>query len=74
MKKVWSNYKQTIILVVALIIGAIVGLVFGEKVFIGKNINENWHVELFTLHFSNGNFTPANEGFNFAGLSIGYKF
>jgi len=49
-------------------------LVFGEKVFIGKNINENWHVELFTLHFSNGNFTPANEGFNFAGLSVGYKF
>lgn len=49
-------------------------LVFGEKVFIGKNINEDWHVELFTIHFSNGNFTPANEGFNFAGLSIGYKF
>ena len=49
-------------------------LVFGEKVFIGKNIDEDWHVELFTIHFSNGNFTPANEGFNFAGLSIGYKF
>lgn len=49
-------------------------LVFGEKVFIGKNINDNWHVELFTIHFSNGNFTPKNEGFNFAGLSIGYKF
>lgn len=49
-------------------------LVFGEKVFIGKNINENWHAELFTIHFSNGNFTPANEGFNFAGLSVGYKF
>ena len=49
-------------------------LVFGEKVFIGKNIDENWHVELFTIHFSNGNFTPANEGFNFAGLSVGYKF
>ena len=49
-------------------------LVFGEKVFIGKNISDNWHIELFTIHFSNGNFTPANEGFNFAGLSIGYKF
>lgn len=49
-------------------------LVFGEKVFIGKNIADNWHVELFTIHFSNGNFTPMNEGFNFAGLSIGYKF
>ena len=49
-------------------------LVFGEKVFIGKNIADNWHIELFTIHFSNGNFTPKNEGFNFAGLSIGYRF
>ena len=49
-------------------------LVFGEKVFIGKNINENWNFEIFTIHFSNGNFTPLNEGFNFAGVSIGYKF
>lgn len=49
-------------------------LVFGEKFFIGKNINDNWNIELFTIHFSNGNFTPANEGFNFAGLGIMYKF
>lgn len=31
MKKIWSNYKQTIILLCSLIIGAIVGLIFGEK-------------------------------------------
>ena len=31
MKKVWKNYKQTIILLMALVIGAVVGLVFGEK-------------------------------------------
>ena len=49
-------------------------LVFGEKVFIGKNLNENWNFELYTIHFSNGNFTPANEGFNFAGIGVGYKF
>jgi len=49
-------------------------LVFGEKFFIGKNISNNWHAEIFTIHFSNGNFTPKNEGFNFAGLSIGYSF
>ncbi len=49
-------------------------LVFGEKFFIGKNINDNWHIELFTIHFSNGNFTPVNLGFNFAGLAVGYKF
>lgn len=49
-------------------------LVFGEKFFIGKNISDRWNLELFTIHFSNGNFTPANEGFNFAGLGFGYKF
>ena len=49
-------------------------LVFGEKFFIGKNIKDNWHLEFFTIHFSNGNFTPINEGFNFAGFSVGYKF
>ncbi len=49
-------------------------LVFKEKVFIGKNISDNWFIELFTVHFSNGNFTPRNEGFNFAGLAFGYRF
>lgn len=49
-------------------------LVFGEKVFIGKNFGDNWHAEIYTIHFSNGNFTYANEGFNFAGFGIGYKF
>ena len=49
-------------------------LVFQEKVFIGKNFAENWNFEIFTVHFSNGNFTAANEGFNFVGLGVGYKF
>ncbi len=40
-------------------------LVFGEKVFIGKNISDNWFAEIFTIHFSNG---------NFAGISFGYRF
>lgn len=31
MKKVWKNYKMTILLVGGLVLGAIVGLVFGEK-------------------------------------------
>ena len=30
MAKIWKTYKQTIILIVALIIGAIVGIVFKE--------------------------------------------
>ena len=49
-------------------------LVFQEKFFIGKNISDNWHAEIFTIHYSNGNFTTRNEGFNFAGMSIGYRF
>ena len=49
-------------------------LVFAEKVFIGKNLDDDWRLELYTIHFSNGNFTPANEGFNFAGIGVGYKF
>jgi len=31
MKKIWENYKSTIILLVAMIVGAIIGLVAGEK-------------------------------------------
>ena len=31
MKKIWSNYKQTIILLASIIIGAIVGLMWGKK-------------------------------------------
>lgn len=40
MKKVWLNYKQTIILLVAIIIGAIVGFIFKEKVVILKPLGD----------------------------------
>jgi len=49
-------------------------LVFGEKFFIGAHISEHTRIEVFTLHFSNGDFTETNLGFNFAGMSIGYSF
>ncbi|MBR5904688.1 MAG: acyloxyacyl hydrolase [Alphaproteobacteria bacterium] len=49
-------------------------LVFGEKVFLGKNISDNWHLEFYTIHFSNGDFTPVNKGFNFFGFGAGYRF
>ena len=49
-------------------------LVFKEKFFIGKTFADNWNVEIATIHFLNGNFTPVNEGFNFVGMSIGYRF
>ena len=31
MKKIWKNYKQTIALILSLIIGAIIGIIMGEK-------------------------------------------
>lgn len=40
MKKIWKNYKQTIILVVAIIIGAIAGLIFKEKAAIVKPLGD----------------------------------
>lgn len=49
-------------------------LVFGEKFFIGKNISDNLRTEFFTMHFSNGDFTELNRGFNFTGLSMNYSF
>lgn len=36
MKKIWLNYKQTIILLAAIIIGAVVGFIFKEKVVVLK--------------------------------------
>lgn len=49
-------------------------LMFGEKIFMGMRLSDKWRAEIFTLHFSNGNFTPVNNGFNFAGLAINYSF
>ncbi len=49
-------------------------LFFGAKIFIGKNISEHWRGELFTVHFSNGDFTPVNHGFNFVGIGVNYGF
>ena len=49
-------------------------LVFGERVFIGKNITPKFRTEFFTLHFSNGDFTEPNHGFNFAGIGFNFSF
>ena len=49
-------------------------LFFGEKVFIGKKFSEHWRGEVFTLHFSNGDLTEVNHGFNFVGISANYSF
>ncbi len=49
-------------------------LVFGERVFIGTSISTNARAEIFTQHFSNGDFTEINRGFNFVGMAINYSF
>lgn len=40
MKNVWKNYKQTIILLVSIIIGAVVGFVFKEKTKVLKPLGD----------------------------------
>lgn len=40
MKKIWKNYKQTIILLLGIIIGAIAGIIFKEKVEIVKPLGD----------------------------------
>ena len=49
-------------------------LVFGEKVFFGYQMCDGLRAEFFTLHFSNGDFTEVNRGFNFTGLGISVSF
>lgn len=49
-------------------------LVFGERVFLGKNLNNRTRAELFSQHFSNADFTEINRGFNFIGLALNYSF
>ena len=49
-------------------------LVFGERFFIGHKISDNMTAEFFTQHFSNGNFTDPNLGFNFTGVAFNYSF
>lgn len=49
-------------------------LVFGERAFVGKNITNTINAEIFTQHFSNGDFTDVNHGFNFVGLALNVSF
>ena len=49
MKKFWSNYKQTIILLVSLIIGAIVGLIFKEKTEVLKPFGDLFMNLMFVI-------------------------
>ena len=49
MKKIWSNYKQTIILISSLIIGAIAGLIWKEKCEIVKPLGTLFLNMLFVV-------------------------
>lgn len=44
--------------------------VFQLKLFAGYRMSDKWSLELFTQHFSNGNLTPVNSSYNFAGLAL----
>ncbi|OHU85936.1 hypothetical protein BKN38_00305 [Helicobacter sp. CLO-3] len=51
---------------------------FGERLFMGyaQQIGGGGglSLEIFIKHYSNGDLTPRNAGFNFLGLGAGYSF
>jgi len=47
---------------------------FGEKMFLGFGFLENYRLELYGRHFSNGTLTENNSGQNFFGLSVMTNF
>lgn len=49
MKKLWKNYKQTIILILALVLGTIAGLIFKEKTAIIKPLGDLYMNIMFVL-------------------------
>lgn len=49
MKKIWKNYKQTIILLLALVVGTIAGLIFGEKTEVVKPLGDLFMNLLFVI-------------------------
>ena len=46
---------------------------FGERVFVGY-LWQNFSIEIFVKHFSNGTLTLPNNGHNFFGITSGYVF
>ena len=48
--------------------------VFGVRAFVGYRFWDNVGIELVTTHFSNGNLTPVNAAYNFAGLQVSINF
>ena len=66
MKKFLSNYKSTIILLVAIIVGAIVGIIFQEKATILKPLRRHFSKSSISNYctphfFNNYNINLQNE-------------
>ena len=49
MKKIWQNYKQTIILLIAILIGAVAGIVFKEDVKVVKPLGDIFINMMFVI-------------------------
>ena len=49
MKKVWKNYKGTILLLLGVIIGGILGLIFKEKVKVLKPLGDLYMNLMFVI-------------------------
>ena len=47
---------------------------FGERAFVGYNITQTSRAEFFVQHFSNGDLTDKNMGYNFFGISFSKVF
>ncbi|MDR0308009.1 MAG: acyloxyacyl hydrolase [Chitinispirillales bacterium] len=47
---------------------------FGERIFLGVRILNEFRLELSVRHFSNGSLTHKNSGQNFAGLNTSFNF
>lgn len=44
-------------------------LIFGERVFIGYRMTDNFNLEIYAQHYSNGDLSEKNKGYNFIGLA-----
>ena len=49
-------------------------LVFQFKLTAGYRLTDNWGMELFVQHFSNGNTAPENNSYGFYGAGLTYNF
>ena len=49
-------------------------LLFQFKITVGYHINNNWGIEAFMHHFSNGNTALENYSYAFYGLGVTYSF